>query len=56
MTQRRRAKILLNIVIAILIVGLGILFVAASIMAHIYDAPPVNDDAGLSFVVPGSAS
>jgi hypothetical protein len=48
MTRHKRAKLLLRVAIALLIVGLGILFVAASVMAHIYDSPDRNDDARLS--------
>lgn len=48
MTRHKRAKLLLRVAIALLIVGLGILFVAASVMAHIYDSPVRNDDARLS--------
>jgi hypothetical protein len=48
MTRRRRAKLAIKVAIALLIFALGILFVAASVMAHIYDTPARNDDARLS--------
>jgi hypothetical protein len=47
MTRRTRAKLVIKVAIALLLFGLGILFVAASVMAHIYDAPDRNDDARL---------
>jgi hypothetical protein len=48
MTRRRRAKLAIKVAIALLIFALGILFVAASVMAHRYDAPDRSDDARLS--------
>lgn len=48
MTRRTRAKLVIKVAIALLIVGLGILFVAASVMAHIYDTPDRSGEALLS--------
>jgi len=45
LTRRKRAKIILRLVLGLLIAALGILFVAASMMANTYDTPDRNDDA-----------
>ena len=45
MTRHKRTKIILRVVLGLLIAALGFLFVAASVMAHMYDAPERNDDA-----------
>lgn len=47
MTRQKRAKLILKVVLGLLIAALGILFVAASVMAHNYDTPDRNDDARL---------
>jgi hypothetical protein len=48
MTRRRRANLILKLTIALLIFGLGVLFLAASVMAHKYDGYDRDDDARLS--------
>jgi hypothetical protein len=47
MNRKKRATLIYKLVLALLILGLGILFIAASVMAHIYDSPERQDDAGV---------
>lgn len=47
MTRHKRTKIILKAVFGLLIAVLAVLFVAASVMAHVYDITDRNDDAQL---------
>ncbi len=48
MTRKRRLRLLIRIAIALVIVTLGVLFIAASVMAHTYGRHDSDDDALLS--------